>query len=130
MINSRNKGASFERKVCSELNGWLGCHGRRNVSQAQSGGDDIEFIGESAADDFLRRFSFELKNHSRITDADFNRHWEQCKRQACDVGKEPVMIYKELRQSIKVAKWSAEFECLVRMEFDDFLTWVREQVSV
>jgi hypothetical protein len=127
-INSRNKGASFERKIASELNGWLGTNCRRRISQYQSGGSDLEFIGEGKADDFMRQFSIECKNYQRITDATRNNHWKQAIRQAFEEGKQPLLIFKESRQGVQVQKLDEAYSCAVRMDLEDFIGWVREQL--
>jgi hypothetical protein len=47
MANSRDKGASFERKICSLIKHALGYDARRNLDQYQVGGADIEIPGLS-----------------------------------------------------------------------------------
>lgn len=127
-INSRNKGAAFERKVCAELNGWLGCNARRRIAQYQSGGDDLEFIGDGAADKWLSRFSWECKNYRRVTDKVLAGFWEQATRQAPE-GKQSIVVWKESRQPIRVTMMSPEFGCLVTMDFSDFLTYARGELA-
>lgn len=128
-INSRNKGASFERKFCSYLNGWLGCNARRRISQYQAGGSDIEFIGDTMVDVILNRYSFECKNYQRITDSKIKQFWEQAVKQAADEGKHPVLVYQESRQGIKVVMESqAMLGFRVTMDLEDWVNWVRESL--
>lgn len=124
---SRNKGAAFERKIASEFNGWLGTNCRRRISQYQAGGSDLEFIGDSKADDFMLTFSIECKNYQRITDATRNQHWAQAVKQARDEGKAPLLIFKESRQGVQVQMQSI-YGCPVRMDFEGFVNWVREEL--
>jgi len=127
-INSRNKGAAFERKICSYLNGWLGCNARRRISQYQAGGSDIEIIGDTQADVVLRRYSFECKNYQRITDGKVEEFWAQAEAQAGEEGRYPVLIYQESRQGIKAVMYSYDMECRVTLSFEDWVKWVRESL--
>jgi len=127
-INSRNKGAAFERKICSYLNGWLGCNARRRISQYQAGGSDIEVIGETPADVFLRRYSFECKNYQRITDGKIEQFWDQAQAQADQEGKCPILIYQESRQGIKVRLHHYEIGYCITMDFQDWVNWTRESL--
>ena len=79
MANSRDKGASFERKICSLIKHALGYDARRNLDQYQVGGADIEIPG----------WSIECKAYQRSGSNSYKTSWwEQCVANCGD--KEPV----------------------------------------
>ena len=41
MVNSRDKGATFEREVCSLIREHLGVEAKRNLMQTAEGGFDV-----------------------------------------------------------------------------------------
>ena len=65
MANSRDKGASFERKICSLIKHALGYDAKRNLDQYQVGGADIEIPG----------WSIECKAYQRSGSNSYKTSW-------------------------------------------------------
>ena len=91
MVNSRNKGAAFERKIVNRLNSWLEDNGqdervKRNLDQYQDKG---------MADIYWRNFAIECKCYAGKQGINFaqERWWKQ----VCESAGEdriPLLIYK------------------------------------
>ncbi len=84
MADSRNKGASFERKICKLIKQNLNYDAKRNIDQYQAKGQpDIVIPG----------WSIECKAYLKGTT--FKRAWwEQAKESAASLNLTPVLIYK------------------------------------
>ena len=84
MADSRNKGASFERKICKLIKDNLNIDAKRNLDQYQSKG---------MADIVIPGWSIECKAYLKGTT--FKRAWwEQAKESAASLNLTPVLIYK------------------------------------
>lgn len=96
-INSRNKGATFERAIAQELELLLGIRFQRNLEQSRAV-DHCDLI----PDDPAFPFSLELKAYSFGVGC--KGEWiEQAKRAAAKTGKIPCVIYKFNRRPIRAA---------------------------
>jgi hypothetical protein len=95
MVNSRNKGASFERQIAAELHQMLGLKFQRDLEQYRHT-DHGDLICEDKDWPFL----LELK---RYADGQFKQAWwDQADRAAKLSGLWPVVIYKFDRLPIRV----------------------------
>ena len=84
MADSRNKGASFERKICKLIKDNLNIDAKRNLYQYQAKGQ---------ADIIIPGWSIECKAYLKGTT--FKRAWwEQAKESAASLNLTPVLIYK------------------------------------
>ena len=84
MADSRNKGASFERKICKLIKDNLNIDAKRNLDQYQAKGQ---------ADIVIPGWSIECKAYLKGTT--FKRAWwEQAKESAASLNLSPVLIYK------------------------------------
>jgi len=84
MADSRNKGASFERKICKLIKDNLNIDAKRNLDQYQAKGQ---------ADIVIPDWSIECKAYLKGTT--FKRAWwEQAKESAASLNLTPVLIYK------------------------------------
>jgi hypothetical protein len=105
MVNSRNKGAGFERDIINAFKEFLGVDCKRNLEQWRSGGDDID----------LPPYSIECKRRATIAIYDW---WHQ----ACDSAEAkkrvPILIVKADRK-----------KPLVVMDLREFMKLIREEVS-
>lgn len=129
-IDSRNKGASFERQVASLLNDHLGIECKRNLMQTAEGGHDL--IG-------VPGFAVECKRYAQVSHAKLERFWLQCVSQAQRVGLTPCLIVKADRQPIRVfIPWSGlgwdayqweHFHCTAEISFELFCAIVREGLT-
>lgn len=124
MANSRDKGASFERKICSMIKDALGYDAKRNLDQYQVGGADIEIPG----------WSIECKAYLKGTT--YRKDWwEQCVSNCGD--KEPVLIYKFNNHPIKCVirldvlqpHFSNGKELLCEVDFDTWCFIIREKID-
>ena len=96
-INSRNKGATFERDIARELELLTGVSFKRNLEQSRAV-DHCDLI----PDDPAFPFSLELKRYAAGTGC--KAAWkEQSARAACNAGKTPAVIFKFDRQDVRVA---------------------------
>ena len=97
MVNSRNKGAAFERHICNFLNDLLEKKGlersvKRNLDQYQTKG---------LADLYFENFAIECKRYKERKDNwPITKWWEQTVAAAGDKYI-PILIYKYDRQEIK-----------------------------
>jgi Holliday junction resolvase len=81
---SRNKGQRGEREVCDILGEALGISLTRTLDQTRAGGCDI----------LLDHFAIEVKRQETLST---DRWWVQACRQAKDIGKHPILIYRKSR---------------------------------
>jgi len=104
MVNSRNKGAAFERLICRELNAYAKERGiqeiaRRNLTQYQQ---------KSEADIYWMGFAIECKCYQ----GDKMLHQEKWWAQVCDAAGDqhiPLLIYKYNRNKPRfvLPAWTA-----------------------
>lgn len=92
-INSRNKGASFEREVAKRIWEELGIEVKRNLDQYQAAGN-YDLAG-------MPGWAIECKRYRTAKAADKANWWYQALAQAIKTGEEPVVIYKLDRQEIR-----------------------------
>ena len=97
MVNSRNKGAAFERVICNKLNAVLEAKGidtrvKRNLDQYQTKG---------MADIYFSKFAIECKRYKASAKKSMykNEWWEQAVESAGD-NLIPILIYKYDRKQI------------------------------
>ena len=99
MADSRNKGASFERKIAGMLHDETGITFRRNLKQYQQ-----RDCSDLTPDDAAWPFSMELKAYASGTDC--RPAWEaQAKTAAANEGRLPVVIWKFDRSPIRCRIW-------------------------
>jgi len=97
MVNSRNKGAAFERHICKLLNNLLEAHGhegqvKRNLEQYQTKGQ---------ADLYFKNFAIECKRYKARSDNwPISKWWDQTLEAAGDEYI-PILIYKYDRKPIQ-----------------------------
>ena len=123
MANSRDKGASFERKICSLIKDALGYDARRNLDQYQVGGADIEIPG----------WSIECKAYQK--GSTYKKiWWEQTVSNCGD--KQPVLIYKYNNHPIKCVirldvfehGFSSNQDLVCEVDIDTWFYIVREKI--
>lgn len=125
-INSRNKGASFEREVITLMRDHLGVECRRNLEQWRSGGFDVEG---------LPGFAIECKRHKEAKAGQVDKWWEQTVSQAKAHDAKPVLIYKADRQPIRVVLHDGvlfpieDSRGCFEMGFDLFAAILREELN-
>lgn len=100
----RDKGARFEREVCSIIEDVTGYKVKRNLSQTRDGGYDIKF----------GPFRLECKSRKALSVYDF---YDQCEA-ACGVHDIPVVVMKADRR-----------EPLVMMSFRQALPFLADQID-
>lgn len=119
--SSRDKGHSFERKICRMLSAELGIEARRNLDQARNGGGDVMT---------LAGWAIECKAQAKkSTDA----WWRQAVAQAGD-DKKPALIYKidyqPIRCVVRLSDISPDHQGYpVEMEFDALCHVIRESMG-
>jgi hypothetical protein len=125
LANSRDKGVSFERKICSLIKHALGYDAKRNLYQYQVGGADIEIPG----------WSIECKAYQRSGSNSYKTSWwEQCVANCGD--KEPVLIYKYNNCPIKCVirldvfehGFSTNQDLVCEVDIDTWFYIVREKI--
>jgi hypothetical protein len=89
-INSRNKGASAERECAKIIEDLLGIKCRRNLSQYQAGGYDLEG---------LDGWAIEVKRAKKPL---LNQWWQQTCEQAAKNQLKPVLWYRLDNQKWRV----------------------------
>lgn len=94
-INSRAKGASFEREIARELELLTGIRFTRNLEQVRAV-DHCDLL----PDDPEWPFSLELKRYAAGTGCK-PAWWEQAKRAAAKTGKTPCVVYKYDRREVR-----------------------------
>jgi len=86
MADSRNKGASFERKICKLIKDNLNIDAKRNLDQYQAKGQ---------ADIIIPGWSIECKAYQKSGSNSYRLSWwEQAKESAASLNLTPVLIYK------------------------------------
>lgn len=98
-INSRQKGAGFERKIATELLDLTGISFKRNLDQYQERG-----LGDLTPSDDAWPFALELKAYAK--GAAIRPAWiKQAFEAAEGVNKHPCVIYKFNNKPIRCAVW-------------------------
>ena len=128
MVNSRNKGAGFEREICRALELDLGVKAKRDIEQYRAADH-----GDILVDNESWPYVIECKRYAGKGHTFAPSWWEQVEKAAKAVGKEPVLIYKYDRQPITVVmrleylmKDSALHEEKIRMDWEGFIYVARE----
>ena len=86
MADSRNKGASFERKICKLIKDNLNIDAKRNLDQYQAKGQ---------ADIVIPGWSIECKAYHKSGSNSYRSSWwEQAKESAASLNLTPVLVYK------------------------------------
>ena len=133
MVDSRNKGAAFERDIVKRLNGFFEEHGleircKRNLDQYQH---------KNLCDIEIPKYAIECKAYK---DGWWfsNNWWQQIAEAAGD--RTPVLIWKfnnkPIRVTLPISALNHGLQCegLAVVSFDDWLAflsedWVKEQKS-
>ena len=130
MVNSRNKGAGFEREVCKALELDLGIKAKRDIEQYRAADH-----GDIVVDDDNWNYVIECKRYAGKGHTYKTDWWEQVEKSAKHASKEPVLIYKYDRQPITVVmrlayvmKDNALHDEKIRMSWDAFTYIVRENM--
>ena len=125
MADSRNKGASFERKICKLIKDNLNIDVKRNLDQYQAKGQ---------ADIIIPSWSIECKAYLKGTT--FKRAWwEQAKESAASLNLTPVLIYKYNNCPIKCVisldvlsrNFNAGHDLVCEVDIDTWFYIVRER---
>lgn len=127
-LNARSKGQVGEREVADMLNAIIftttGTYGdfKRNLSQTQSGGYDLE----SAT---YPQFAIEVK---RVETLAIEAWWAQAKRQA-NAKQLPILIWRQSRKPWHIrtygsVAWS-KTHCVVDISLEAFRAWFAEQIG-
>lgn len=99
MVNSRNKGANFERKICNDLHDLLGNHWqfKRDIEQYRAADH-----GDIITSDPAWPFVIECKRYAQGTAC--QPVWMEQARSAATVAKKfPVVVYQYDRRAVRVA---------------------------
>ena len=97
MVNGRNKGASYERKMAQELFLQLGIGFKRDLEQYRSGAH-----ADLIADNEYFPFTLELKRYRDGPIGGSPSWWKQVEIAAEREGKWPCLIYKYDRKADRV----------------------------
>ena len=125
MADSRNKGASFERKICKLIKDNLNIDAKRNLDQYQAKGQ---------ADIVIPGWSIECKAYQKGTA--YKQSWlEQTRESAKLLGLTPVLIYKFNNCPIKCVipidvlsrNFSAGHDLVCEVDIDTWFYIVRER---
>jgi Holliday junction resolvase len=121
MVNSRTKGAAFEREIAKllflELG--IGISFRRDLRQYQTSGH-----GDLIPSDPAFPFELELKKYAKGPINGPDKWWEQVCTAATRTNKRPALIYKYDRQPIRVVVEMQGIRC--NISFEDFCYLTRE----
>ena len=119
MVNSRTKGASFEREVAKLLLLELHITFKRDLRQYQEADH-----GDLIPDDPAFPFELELKRYAHGPISGTDKWWQQVTTAANKTGKRPALIYKYDRQPIRVVVELQGNRC--NISFQDFFDLARE----
>lgn len=125
VINSRNKGASFERQVAKMIFDHLGYTVKRNLDQYQAAGN-YDLTG-------MPGWAIECKAYRSVKTADKKNFWTQACGQVSP-GERPVVIYKADRQPIRVMFAPFDFypeddmRSVIECDFETWCAWVNNNL--
>lgn len=122
MVNSRTKGATFERSIARALYEELGIEFKRDLRQYQQ----AEY-GDLVTDDPAWPYCLELKRYKDGPIGGLSVWWNQVEKAAQRAGQIPVLIYKYDRQPIRVVLVLADVKADV--SFEDFCYIARETMN-
>jgi hypothetical protein len=122
MVDSRSKGANFEREVSQLLYQELGIKFARDLRQYQQ----AEY-GDLITDDPAWPYLLELKRYSSGPIGGSITWWQQACAAANRAAKLPVLIYKYDRQPIRCVLMLEDVTADVN--FDDFCYLARERMA-
>ena len=125
MTDSRHKGASFERKICSLIKENLNIDAKRNLDQYQVSG---------MADIIIPGWSIECKAYKK-GNAYKPKWWRQTKAAALNKNLTPVLIYKFNNSPIKCViqiktltkNFGSDPDLLCEVSIDTWFYIVRER---
>mgnify|MGYP003127436165 FL=1 len=129
MVNSRHKGATFERDICKNLQLDLNIKGfvKRDIEQYRTADR-----GDILIEDDSFPYLIECKRY-KAGNTYSDAWWQQVERAAENMKKEPVLVYKFDRQPVTVVmrlehlmKDGALHEEKVRMDWEAFCYIARE----
>ena len=122
MVNSRTKGASFEREVAKLLLLELGITFKRDLRQYQEADH-----GDLIPSDPAFPFELELKRYAKGPISGTDNWWKQVTTAAARTHKRPALIYKYDRQPIRVV---VELQGIrANISFEDFCYLARETMA-
>jgi hypothetical protein len=125
MADSRNKGASFERKICTMIKDNLNIDAKRNLDQYQAKGQ---------ADIIIPGWSIECKSY--LKGGSYRQAWlEQARESAAKLNLTPVLIYKFNNCPIKCVipinvlsrNFSAGHDLVCEVDIETWFYIVRER---
>jgi Holliday junction resolvase len=122
MVNSRTKGAAFEREIAKLLLLELGISFKRDLRQYQTSGH-----GDLIASDPAFPFELELKKYAKGPINGPDKWWQQVCTAAERVNKRPALIYKYDRQPVRVVIELQGVRC--NISFEDFCYLTRETMA-
>lgn len=122
MVNSRNKGASFERDVAKQIYLELGISLKRDLRQYQQ----AEY-GDLVTDDPRWPFAVECKRYKTGPIGGSPAWWQQVETAAANLKLTPVLIYKYDRMPIRCVLKMNGVKCDV--SFEDFCYLAREKMN-
>jgi len=121
-VNSRRKGASFERQIVKDLCDHLGEGFTRNLDQTRDGGHDIK------APEWFP-FALELKRYAKGSGCK-PEWWAQAAAQAKAAGKLSAVIYqfdrRPVRCAVHLSALAPGLHGLIEMDFQTFCMVARE----
>lgn len=110
MVNSRNKGATFERNVARELHLLLGVTFKRDLDQYRQSDR-----GDLIPDDEDFPFLIECKAFGKPLTTCKPEWWDQARKAAQNAGKRPCVIWKSNHRPVRVTMSSRDvIECIAR----------------
>lgn len=122
MVNSRTKGATFERSIARALFDELGLEFKRDLRQYQQ----AEY-GDLVTDDPSWPYCLELKRYKDGPIGGLSVWWDQVEKAAQRAGQLPVLIYKYDRAPIRVVLTLMDVKADV--SFEDFCYLAREKMN-
>lgn len=129
-VNGRNKGAAFEREIANDVFLNLGIKLKRDLEQYRAGDH-----GDLIADDRDWPWVIECKRYASGTGCK-PAWWDQARKAATSVHKEPVVIYKYDRLPVRVAMQASVLDPtmpyghLIEMGMETFYYVTREVMAV
>lgn len=122
MVNSRSKGATFERGVARALFDELGIEFKRDLRQYQQ----AEY-GDLVTEDPAWPYLLELKRYADGPIGGQTAWWKQAETAAERANLRPVLIYKYDRQPIRCVLILMDVKADI--SFEDFCYIAREQMA-